>query len=117
MPYAVEKTSAGDFEVRNVETGKAHAKHTTRAKAEAQVRLLRGIEHGMVPMGQREPVESRAVDKGHFQSGEVHPDMRGSKKYGGSLRSGDVPSAASHTKQRRMRDKGAPVPVDTRGPK
>lgn len=26
-----------------------HAKHTTKSKAEAQARLLRGIEHGMVP--------------------------------------------------------------------
>lgn len=66
MPYEIVRHAKDDYSVVNAETGKVHAKHTSRAKAEAQVRLLRGVEHGMVPMGQREPVESRAVDKGHF---------------------------------------------------
>lgn len=31
--------------------GKVSAKSTTKAKAEGQARLLRGIEHGMIPRG------------------------------------------------------------------
>ena len=48
MPYGILRAN-GDFKVVNTATGKVHAAHTTREKAEAQVRLLRGIEHGMVP--------------------------------------------------------------------
>ena len=33
--------------------GGTHAKHTTKAKAEAQIRLLHGVEHGMVPTGKK----------------------------------------------------------------
>ncbi len=48
MPYKIEKM--GDsFEVINSKTGKKHGKHPTRAKAEAQMRLLYGIENGMKP--------------------------------------------------------------------
>ena len=45
MPYAILAQS-GCFKVTNTTTGKVHAECTTRAKAEAQVRLLRGIEAG-----------------------------------------------------------------------
>ena len=48
MPYAI-LPSDGGFKVVNTSNGAVHAKHTTRAKAEAQVRLLRGVEHGMKP--------------------------------------------------------------------
>ena len=34
---------------RVTHSGKVSAKKTTKAKAEAQARLLRGIAHGMVP--------------------------------------------------------------------
>lgn len=50
MPYAV-LPSGKDFRVVNTATGKVHAKHTTLEKAEAQVRLLRGVEHGMKVRG------------------------------------------------------------------
>lgn len=55
MPYSVIP-SDGHFKVINTQSGKVHAKHTTKAKAEAQIRLLRGVEHGMVPrrLGARE---------------------------------------------------------------
>lgn len=47
MPYSIHKKGGGTYSV----TGPSgtHAKGTTKAKAEAQVRLLRGIEHGMKP--------------------------------------------------------------------
>ena len=48
MPYAILHAD-GDFKVVNTASGKVHARHTTKEKAEAQVRLLRGVEHGMVP--------------------------------------------------------------------
>jgi hypothetical protein len=49
MPYSVREAPDGDgFEVVN-EDGEVKAKHSTRADAERQVRLLEGIEHGMVP--------------------------------------------------------------------
>ena len=52
MPYAVRKTPKG-FQVVNTETGELKAKHSSRDKAQAQVRLLRGIEHGMKPRRKR----------------------------------------------------------------
>ncbi len=45
MPARIRKVDG--FQVRTL--GGVKAKGTTRARAEAQVRLLRGIEHGMVP--------------------------------------------------------------------
>ena len=36
----------GMYKVVNSSTGKVHAERTTKAKAEAQLRLLRGVEHG-----------------------------------------------------------------------
>lgn len=52
MPYAIRKRGSS-YEVVNTETGRVHAKHTTKKKAEAQVRLLRGVEHGMKPRRKR----------------------------------------------------------------
>lgn len=50
MPY--KKTHVNGYRV----TGPSgvHAKSTTKAKAEAQIRLLRGIEHGMKPRTTRQ---------------------------------------------------------------
>ena len=44
MPYKVTKVASG-FEVSS--PTKVHSKHTSRAKAEAQMRLLNGLKHGM----------------------------------------------------------------------
>lgn len=44
MPYRIQRT-VGGFEVVNTETGEVHAKHTTEAKAKAQMRLLNAVEH------------------------------------------------------------------------
>lgn len=52
MPYKIRQRG-GRYEVVNSATGRVHARHTTKRKAEAQVRLLRGIEHGLVPRRRR----------------------------------------------------------------
>jgi len=52
MPYKINRT-VGGFEVVNRRTGLVHAKHTTEAKAKAQVRLLNAVEHGMKPRGKK----------------------------------------------------------------
>ena len=44
MPYAVRKTDKG-YGVVNTDTGKWKSKNTSKEKAEAQIRLLRGVEH------------------------------------------------------------------------
>ena len=51
MPYGIIHNPDKSYSVINTETRKIHAKHTTKAKAQAQVRLLQGIEHGMIPRG------------------------------------------------------------------
>jgi hypothetical protein len=51
MPYEV-KASGDNYQVINKDTGEVKATHTppdAKEKAEKQVRLLEGIEHGMVP--------------------------------------------------------------------
>ena len=49
MPYTEHKLKGGGVSVTSPHGTKA--KHTTKAKADAQIRLLRGVEHGMVPRG------------------------------------------------------------------
>lgn len=47
MPYSIRKIpNKNCYQVKNIETGKIHAKCTTREKAIAQEKLLRAIEHG-----------------------------------------------------------------------
>lgn len=45
MPYKM--TKADGYRVTSPHGIKA--KHTTKAKAQSQMKLLRGVEHGMVP--------------------------------------------------------------------
>ena len=52
MPYAILPVKGG-FKVVNTQSGKVHAEHTTKDKADAQVRLLRGVEHGMKVRGKK----------------------------------------------------------------
>jgi len=47
MPYQMRKAKGGGYKVSG--PSGVHAKHSTKANAEAQMRLLRGVEHGMVP--------------------------------------------------------------------
>lgn len=48
MPYKTKKID-NKFEVVNTETGKVHSKGTTKKKAQKQMNLLRGVEHGWKP--------------------------------------------------------------------
>jgi hypothetical protein len=48
MPYEVKHKGAGRYAVVNKKTGKEYGL-TTKAKAEAQMRLLYGMEGGMKP--------------------------------------------------------------------
>ena len=41
MPYALIKQTDGSYAVKNKDTGRLMSKHTTKEKAEAQLRLLR----------------------------------------------------------------------------
>jgi len=49
MPYKIKATDG--FGVRNLDKKSWKSKGTTRAKAEAQANLLRGVEHGWRPTG------------------------------------------------------------------
>lgn len=50
MPYEVRKVEGEDkWEVVNKGSGDVKAKHTSKEKAEEQVKLLHGIEHGWRP--------------------------------------------------------------------
>lgn len=51
MPEKITKTSSGKYRVSTPSGVKA--KGTTQAKAKAQVRLLRGVEHGWKPTGRK----------------------------------------------------------------
>jgi hypothetical protein len=44
MPYKIIKLKLGRFKVVNKKNGRVHAYHTTKKKAEAQLRLLNSIE-------------------------------------------------------------------------
>ena len=44
MPYIIHKVSNG-YQVVNPLTGRIHSKHTSKKKAQAQVRLLFSKEH------------------------------------------------------------------------
>lgn len=48
MPYKMEKSNGG---YRVTSPHGVKAKHSTKANAESQMRLLRGIEHGWRPTG------------------------------------------------------------------
>jgi len=52
MPYAIRK-SGEKFKVVNKETGDVKGTHESKAKAQRQVNLLRGIKHGWVPTGKK----------------------------------------------------------------
>lgn len=50
MPERITKVKGG---YRVSTPGGVKAKHTTKAKAQAQARLLRGVEHGWHPTGKK----------------------------------------------------------------
>jgi hypothetical protein len=47
MPYAKEKNDNGTFRVVNAATGDVKMKSGSEQEADKQLRLLRGLEHGM----------------------------------------------------------------------
>ncbi len=53
MPYKVERHGR-QYAVVNTKTGEIKAKSTSKEKAERQARLLRGIEHGWKPTGEKD---------------------------------------------------------------
>lgn len=54
MPFKKYKLPKRDsYRVVNADTGEVHAYETTKEKADAQLRLLRGIEHGWTPSGSK----------------------------------------------------------------
>ena len=50
MPYAIRERN-DKFVVVNTDTGQVKGTHDSRIKAERQMRLLYGIEHGWKPTG------------------------------------------------------------------
>lgn len=50
MPYAIRK-SGNKYKVINTDTDDVKGTHDTEEKAQAQVNLLRGIEHSWKPTG------------------------------------------------------------------
>lgn len=52
MPAKVTKVKGG---YRVSTPGGVKAKHTTKAKAQHQANLLRGVEHGWTPTGKKAP--------------------------------------------------------------
>jgi hypothetical protein len=53
MPVTVKKKKKGSHGYQVSTPHGVHAKGTTKEKAEAQARLLRGLEHGWTPTHQR----------------------------------------------------------------
>lgn len=66
MPFDIKKLGRGDYEVINTENGKIHAKHTSLAKAKAQIRLLHmgGNIEGVEDFVKREKPLTGRVPKG-----------------------------------------------------
>lgn len=65
MPYRIEELDSGKFKVVNKESGNVHSKATSRSNAEAQVRLLHGVEHGMKPRTTKQVIGSRPTASSH----------------------------------------------------
>jgi len=50
VPYQLRRVRGG-YQVVNAATGQVHAEHTSRDKAQRQIRLLHAVEHGWRPTG------------------------------------------------------------------
>ena len=60
MPYTIVKVGKNKYSVVNTETHTAHSFGTSLAKAQAQVRLLHGVERGWKPTKARKRSRSRS---------------------------------------------------------
>ena len=61
MPYAVKKTKNG-YGVQNTETGHWKSKDTLKENAEAQFRLLEGIEHHTLKARPKSSTSQRRIN-------------------------------------------------------
>jgi hypothetical protein len=68
MPYEKVSVGHGKYNVVNKDTGEVHARGTTSGKADAQMRLLRGVEHGMKPRTTTEAAGLKAESKTHAKA-------------------------------------------------
>lgn len=63
MPYELKHPSPRCWSVVNTETGEVHSKCSTKQKAEAQMRLLYGVETGWKPSTNYREFVSREMKK------------------------------------------------------
>jgi hypothetical protein len=63
MPYVIRKVrNKNCYSVKNIESGKVHAKCATKEKAKKQIQLLNAIEHGWKPSKSPKKMKSKAKD-------------------------------------------------------
>jgi hypothetical protein len=84
MPYTMKKTKGGKYQVAG--PSGIHAKGSTKANAEAQIRLLQGAEHGMIPKDQKKsvhgstPFTAGEISKGYRKLGSATDPRAGKQK-------------------------------------
>jgi len=93
MPYSLEQISPRRYSVINTNTGQLHSKHTSKKKAEAQIRLLNGIEHGMkvkggkfTDMEYKKPINLRKLKGGKLSQKELKDFVDASYKKKGDTK-------------------------------
>ncbi len=75
MPYKTEKNSDGSYKVVNADTGKVHAKHASKANAEAQMRIMMDAEGKSMPKTTRQMID-------HMEGSSVGNKSKGKPKKG-----------------------------------
>ncbi len=86
------------YKVVNKSTGRVHAKCTSRKRAESQLRLLRGIEHGWKPTGSRKSRKSAKHSRKARGSRKSRKSAKHSRKARGSRKSR---KSAKHSRKAR----------------
>ena len=82
MPYEKVSLGGGKFKVVNKESGNVHSKSTSSANADKQIRLLHGVEHGMVPRTTRKTMGSRPTAGSRSRSSSSgHKSAHGKRKH------------------------------------
>lgn len=62
MPYKMKKNKDGTYDVDS--PNQKHASHTSKKKAESQMRLLNAVEHGWKPTkGKKKKSPSKNADR------------------------------------------------------
>ncbi len=107
MPVTQEKLRSGLTRVRT--PGGVKAKGTTRKKADAQTRLLRGVEHGFKPTGKQGLASITPVRTAmSFGTTKKNPPPKPKNKKGGWLLGGKT--GWDMVEQMEREAQGAPVP-------